>query len=693
MLEDILKLHQAGQLDEAETRYREWLAFNPDDPEALHLLAILRRQREDLGEALELAGKAVDLVPERANFQLTLAGLHLHARQFERAREGFATALRLNPELPGAALGLAQIDLMRGDTDAAADALARAERLVPGHPQLLALKGGLAQARGRHEDASTHLLEAARRTPDDPLVQMQLGLSLAATGKTGFAEQALGNALRIRPGYTAAAIALGQLLLREGRPDEALAHFESVLAREPGHALALAGRGDVRRARGELEAALADYRLAHQAGPNLPGIAEALVATLLATGAVAEARAVLAAALAAMPTAAGLRRLDLVIAERLPGDALLAACRAWHDADPASLEAAERLASLLEFDREFAAADAIARAVLARDSRAAFARLLLARSALREGRPEDAQEQLNRTPQSALGPQRRPERASLRGLARDALDDHEGAVEAWLAGHGQQPGLAPLVPLPAVAGLRLPAPAGTAADGPAPVFLLGLPGAGAESLVVLLRAGGATVLGDRFGFPVRPDALASGAFVEQAAALADDAGGAERFREDYLAGLATADLVLAPDLVDWLPFVDLRQVALIQAAFPAARFIAMQRDLRDCLLNWLALGCTQALAMPDPAQAAAWLAGAGAHLDAARSRVAPDRWLDVETAELGDPAALAARLWGFLGLPVPAAATRAESLTRGLGDLPTLLPEGHWRRYGGVLAEALAPLA
>ena len=67
MLEDILKLHQAGRLDDAETRYREWLAFNPDDPEALHLLAILRRQREDLAEALELAGKAVDLVPERAN--------------------------------------------------------------------------------------------------------------------------------------------------------------------------------------------------------------------------------------------------------------------------------------------------------------------------------------------------------------------------------------------------------------------------------------------------------------------------------------------------------------------------------------------------------------------------------------------------------------------------------------------------
>ncbi|MBX3726089.1 MAG: sulfotransferase [Xanthomonadales bacterium] len=693
MLEDILKLHQAGQLEEAETRYREWLAFNPDDPEALHLLAILRRQREDLGEALELAGKAVELVPERAHYQLTLAGLQLHARQFERAREGFATALRLNPDLPGAALGLAQIDLMRADVDSAAEALARAERLVPGHPQLLALQGGLAQARGDHASAARLLLESAQRNPNDAIVQMQLGLSLAATGKAGFAEQALGNALRLKPGYTAAEIALAQLLMRERRPDEALARFESVLAREPGHALALAGRADLRRAAGDNEAALADYRQAHEAAPNAPGVAEALVSGLMVAGAEAEAGEILAAALAARPTAAGLRRLDLALAARRPGDALLDACRAWHTADPRSLEAAERLAGQLEVRRDFAAADALARGVLAQDSRAGFARLLLARSALREGRPDEAQEQLNRTPEAGLPAQRRPERASLRGLARDALGDREGAVEAWLSGHRQQAHLAPLVQAPEVSGLRLPPITSASATGPAPVFLLGLPGAGTESLVALLRAGGASVLGDRFGHRVRPDPMASAAFVEQFAALADDPAVAERFRDAYLAGLAAADLVLAPDLVDWLPFVDLRQVALIQAAFPSARFIAVQRDPRDCLLTWLALGCPQALTLPDATQAATWLAGANQHLEAARAHVPGDRWLAVDAAELADPAALAGRVWPFLGLAAPGPTDLPTSITQGLGDLPTLLPDGHWRRYDAALADAFARLS
>lgn len=692
MLEDILKLHQAGQLEEAETRYRDWLAFNPDDPEALHLLAILRRQREDVGEALELAGRAVDLVPERANYQLTLAGLLLHARQFGRAREGFATAQRLNPELPGAALGLAQIALMTGDLAGAAEALGKAERLVPGHPQLLALKGGLAQARGQHEAAAKLLLEAAQRNPNDALVQMQLGLSLAATGKAGFAEQALANALRLRPGYTAAEVALGQLLMREKRPAEALARFEAVLAREPGHALALAGRADLRRAAGDHGAALADYRQAHAAAPALPGIAEALVSGLLVAGDAAEARTVLDAALAASPRAPGLRRLTLAMAGGAPGDALLDACRAWHEADPASLEAAERLATQLEVRRDFAAADALARQTLERDSRAGFARLVLARSALREGRPEDAQEQLNRVPEAGLPAQRRAERASLRGLARDALEDFQGAVEAWLTGHRLQANLAPLVQPPATASLHMPPPAAPG-DGPTPTFLLGLPGAGSESVVALLRATGATVLADRFGARVRPDPLASGAWIAQAAGLADDPSLAGRFRDDYLAGLAAADLALSPELVDWLPFVDLRQVALLQAAFPAARFIAVQRDLRDCLLTWLALGSPQALALADPLRAADWLAAAGSHLAAARGQVPGARWLTVAGGELADPAALAGRLLPFLGLPAAPAQALPDSVTRGIGDLPTLLPEGHWRAYAGTLEAAFARLA
>ena len=54
MLEEIVELHKQGKLEEAESRYRELLTFNPDDPETLHLLGMVRRQRGDLVEGIRL---------------------------------------------------------------------------------------------------------------------------------------------------------------------------------------------------------------------------------------------------------------------------------------------------------------------------------------------------------------------------------------------------------------------------------------------------------------------------------------------------------------------------------------------------------------------------------------------------------------------------------------------------------------
>lgn len=696
MLEEIFKIHQAGQLDEAEQRYREWLTFNPDDPEALHLLAILRRQRDDLPEAIGLARKAVDLVPDRANYQLTLAGLWLHAREYDRAREGFTTALRVNPNLPGAALGIAQVALLQQDLPAAQDALAKAERMAPEHPQVFAQKAGLARARGDHDTAVKLYLEAAKRNPNDPGFQANLAQSFAALGKTAFAEQALRNAVQLKPNYTVARVALAQLLLKERRVDEAQAEFEHILGEQPAHPLALAGRGDIHRVKGDLAAALEDYRQAHAGAPTVSSIAKARVETLLATGAGDEARAVLADALQRTPASAMLRHLDLALAIREPGDRYLTACRAWVEADPASMEAQERLAYALELRGDYDEANALCREVLARNSRAGFARLILARSALREDRPEDAHEQLNRVPDATLSQARRIERAQLRGLTRDRLGDYAGAVDAWLNTHRIQQNLAPLtlMPDPAKLDADLPAsPAATADSSPAPTFLIGLPGAGTESLVALLRKLDIRVLSDRFGQRMRGDALATGEFATMANQLAGDPGQADAFRDRYLAGLAAIDQAIDASLVDWLPYADLRAVALILAAFPNARFILVERDPRDALLTWLALGTPQSLRFESAEKAGEWMARAHAHLDVARIRIGPERLLILPSAELDSPTAIPSRLSSFLTVaPATESPAALDGLRLGRGGLSTTVPDGRWSDYAAPLAPALTHL-
>lgn len=690
MLEEILKVHQSGQLDDAEQRYREWLAFNPDDPEALHLLAILRRQRNDPGEALTLAQKAVDMVPERANYQLTLAGLRMHVRDFDAAAQGFETALRINPNLPGAALGLAQIALWRRDFEAAQAALGRAERIDPEHPQVQFQKANLAQARGDHERAVRLYLDLAKRAPNEASLHANLAHSFVALGQTGFAEQALRNAVGLKPDYAAARISLAQLLLREGRPAEALPEFELALQHHPDHPLALAGRADIRRAQGDLGGALEDYRTAHDQAPDVASITASLILTLASNGEVDAARERLLEAVQRQPANPELRRLQLQL-HRHDIEAFLAVCREWLALDPHNLEPAERMAIQLELLGRYDEADAVATDVLKTDSRAGFARLQLARSALRNNAPELAQEQLNRLPEAGLNLAARAERHQLRGLTRDRLGDHAGAVEAWQANHRLQTGQAASVLPPAPSDIPLPARAGGSED-TEPTFLIAVPGAGSEGLVALLGHGGVRVLTDRFGGHPRPDAIATGEFVELSRQAATDPDAVDAFRAGYLAGLSSIDQVAEPGLVDWLPFPDLRYLSLLAAAFPRARYLVVERDLRDSLLAWLSRGTAQAVGVPeDLAAAGTWLAALDAHLAAALEHMPAERVLRIKASDIGQPQTLAARIAGFLG-DVNITLGDHSDFQRTRGGLPTALPDGHWQAYAEVLAPAFASL-
>ncbi|MCK9489708.1 MAG: tetratricopeptide repeat protein [Xanthomonadales bacterium] len=687
MLEDILKLHQTGELDAAETAYRQWLADHPDDPEASHLLALLRRQRGDLGQALELTRQALEHSPDQAPYHNTLGNLLLQQGQWRSARQAFQAAMRLDPNHMGSLVGAAQAALIEGDLGAARETLAKAERVSPDHRWLRLPQANLAQALGDHDKAVRLYLAALEENSNDATIHMSLARSFGALGRTTFAEQALDNALKLKPDYVMARVALGQLRLKDGRFADALTEFERALEHDSDHAPALAGRGDARRRLGDTARALEDYRQAHAAAPDAPGLAAILIQTLLITGNEAEARQQLADSLAALPRDVALRQVQVTVAARDGEDALLSALEDWRAADPGNPEARERLAALHESRGRFDEAVALARDTLKNNSRSGFARLVLARSALRAGNFDEVQEQINLLPENVLPAQGRAQRALLRGLARDALGDHDGALEAWLAGRKQLAGAAPLVPMPQVAQLQLPPapePSTESAEAPAPVFLIGLPGAGTESLATLASALGVRVLADRFSQQPRVDAITSGEYGAMVKSLAEDPNQASLFRDRYLAALAGVGELPRPDLVDWLPFADLRLLTLLRHAFPAARYLVAERDLRDCLINWLSVGTAQHLASDDPKAAAQWLLRANQHLDSAK--LPEEHTFKVSADDLAAPQTLAPRLLQFLGLPerpLPA----GLDIVRSREGFPAILPANHWQRYQAQLAE------
>jgi len=75
-----LDAQQARRLDDAERAYREVLATRPDEPDALHMLGVLRHERGDEEEAIALTMRALDLTGWRVPFMRTNLGIILAAR-------------------------------------------------------------------------------------------------------------------------------------------------------------------------------------------------------------------------------------------------------------------------------------------------------------------------------------------------------------------------------------------------------------------------------------------------------------------------------------------------------------------------------------------------------------------------------------------------------------------------------------
>lgn len=76
MTERILELaiehHLAGRSAEAEGLYRDLLAAEPENADALHRLGVLAMQKGDISSAIELVGRAAAARPESANIQASL---------------------------------------------------------------------------------------------------------------------------------------------------------------------------------------------------------------------------------------------------------------------------------------------------------------------------------------------------------------------------------------------------------------------------------------------------------------------------------------------------------------------------------------------------------------------------------------------------------------------------------------------
>jgi predicted O-linked N-acetylglucosamine transferase (SPINDLY family) len=267
-LERGLRHHQAGDRQAAERIYRQVLARDPENADALHLLGLLAKEAGDRQGAFNLIRQAVELEPGAALLHNNLGSVLESLERLDEAIQSYGEALRIDPGYAEAELNMGNALLRQGRLE---EAIRYYERALDRRPNLAEARNNLGvalRALGRTQQAAECYREAIRLKPDYVDGHVNLGALLFAQGDTAEAERSFREALRLRPQLVDIRGALTVVLIHQERFAEAEALCRENLVYRPGDPEALSHLGITLQMQQRHAEAIDSYRQALAAHPD-----------------------------------------------------------------------------------------------------------------------------------------------------------------------------------------------------------------------------------------------------------------------------------------------------------------------------------------------------------------------------------------------------------------------------------------
>jgi len=262
------RLHQTGQLGEAESLYRQVLQEQPERGEILFLLGVVCGQQSRFEEADGAYRRALALQPDdgHAIFHLGLTcqnrGLH------EEAAEHFRRAVQLRPDLAAAHFSLGNTKLYFRRLDEAIQSYREALRIDPTlGPASLNLAHVL-QQQGRLQEADACLRDCLTRQPNYGAARFNRGNLLVALRRPEEAAVEFDEAIRLQPKFAQAYNNRGNVALDLGRADQAVDFFRQAIRAEPDYVEAQVNLGNALMELSQIDAAVEAYQQALRLNPD-----------------------------------------------------------------------------------------------------------------------------------------------------------------------------------------------------------------------------------------------------------------------------------------------------------------------------------------------------------------------------------------------------------------------------------------
>jgi predicted O-linked N-acetylglucosamine transferase (SPINDLY family) len=228
-----LQLHQAGRLPDAEAVYRQVLAADPANHQALGLLGALANQVGQHAAAVELISQAVRIEPTAASYHSNLGVAYQNLGQLQEAVECYRRALALQPDHVDALNNVAIALQALGRLPEALESFERSLKLRPNHAQTLNNVGALYLVLGRLDEAEMRLRRSLKLQPGYAEALISLAGVQLTRGHVADALASCALAVKNAPADPRAHDMLGTALRAAGRPDEAIGSYRRALAHNP----------------------------------------------------------------------------------------------------------------------------------------------------------------------------------------------------------------------------------------------------------------------------------------------------------------------------------------------------------------------------------------------------------------------------------------------------------------------------
>lgn len=300
-------LFRAGRLVEAEAAWREIVAREPGNANALHLLGFILSTTGRAEEGMPWLDRSIEAAPRNAAFLDNRAQVLMQAGRDAEALRDLKRATTYEPGSAATWLHLSQAARRVGDREGAHIAIAKALAIEPASGAAAYHDGLLRLEAGDYPGAEASLRALLAREPRNVPALNNLGVVLRETGRANEALVSFQRAAASDPSNAEVLNNLGLALHHDGQGRDAIRLFKRALELRPGFGQALLNWGNVMRDEGDLEGARARFLQALAADESFVPARVNLASVLLENERLHEARGQYEAAQSLQPASADAR--------------------------------------------------------------------------------------------------------------------------------------------------------------------------------------------------------------------------------------------------------------------------------------------------------------------------------------------------------------------------------------------------